>query len=119
MAPTFNSIDEYIASFPADVQVILREVRRTIAAAAPGTEGAISYGIPTFKLHGRYVIYFAGWKHHLSIYPIPAVDEALDKALEPYKAAKGTLRFPLDKPIPYDLIEQVTVAALRGRQEKA
>ncbi|MGH8928454.1 MAG: iron chaperone, partial [Acidimicrobiia bacterium] len=103
----FASIDQYIASFPPDVQVVLEEVRRSIRRAAPGTEETISYQIPTFTLRGRYVVYFAGWKNHLSVYPIPEVDQKLEQEMSPYRAGKGTLRFPLSEPIPYELIERV------------
>lgn len=116
MAPTFRTVDEYIASFPADVQVQLQGVRRAMRAAAPGTEEAISYGIPTFMLDGRYLVYFAGWKRHISVYPIPAVDAQLEKEIERFKAGKGTLRFPLNEPIPYDLIGRLVAAAMRNRR---
>jgi uncharacterized protein YdhG (YjbR/CyaY superfamily) len=116
MAPKFTTVDEYIASFPPDVQRTLQAVRGAMRKASPDTEEAISYGIPTFKLDGRYLIYFAGWKHHVSIYPIPEGDDALQRELEPYKAAKGTLRFPLDRPMPLDLIERLTAAAYRARR---
>ena len=111
----FSTVDEYIASFPEEYRTTLEKVRRTMRSAAPGTEETISYGIPTFTLNGRYVIYFARWKRHISIYPIPQGDDALRRELAPYVAAKGTLRFPLDKPIPYDLIERLTAAAIRAR----
>jgi uncharacterized protein YdhG (YjbR/CyaY superfamily) len=117
MPPKFTTVEEYIASFPPDVQETLQAVRGAMRKAAPGTEEAISYGIPTFMLDGRYLIYFAGWKHHVSIYPIPDGDDALQRELEPYKAAKGTLRFPLDRPMPLDLIERLTAAAYRARRE--
>jgi len=116
VAPTIRTVDEYISSFPADVQEQLQAVRRAMRAAAPGTEEAISYGIPTFMLDGRYLVYFAGWKRHISIYPIPAVDAQLDREIERYKAGKGTLRFPLDEPIPYDLIGRLVAAAMRNRR---
>lgn len=109
----FTTIDDYIASFPPETRTILENVRRAMRKAAPGTEETISYGIPTFTLDGRYVIYFAGWKHHISIYPIPAGDEALARDIAPYRHAKGTLRFPLKEPIPYELIERLAAAAAR------
>jgi uncharacterized protein YdhG (YjbR/CyaY superfamily) len=115
MAPRFQTVDEYIASFARDVQSTLEAVRGAMRKAAPDTEETISYGIPTFTLDGRYLIYFAGWKRHVSIYPIPEGDDALQRELEPYKAAKGTLRFPLDEPMPLDLIERLTAAALAAR----
>jgi uncharacterized protein YdhG (YjbR/CyaY superfamily) len=114
----FSTVDEYVASFPPETRDVLERVRRAMRSAAPGTEERISYDIPTFTLDGRYLIYFAGWKRHISIYPIPRGDEALERDLAPYMAAKGTLRFPLDKPVPYDLIERVTAAAMRARVGK-
>jgi uncharacterized protein YdhG (YjbR/CyaY superfamily) len=101
---SFRSIDEYIASFPEDVQRILQELRETIRAAAPGTEEKISYGIPTFTLNGKYLIYFACWKNHLSIYPIPSGTGAFNKQVSKYVEGKGTLKFPLDQPLPMKLI---------------
>jgi uncharacterized protein YdhG (YjbR/CyaY superfamily) len=108
----FQTVDNYIASFPPDTRRILEGVRGAIRAAAPGTEEKISYDIPTYTLNGERVVYFAGWKHHISVYPIPAGDAELDAALAPYKAARGTLRFPLDKPIPLDLIGTVATTLL-------
>ena len=116
MAPKLSSVDEYIASFPPAVQGKLQDVRRAMGAAAPGTQEAISYGIPTLTLDGRYLIYFAGWKHHISVYPIPAGDDALQRDLAPYVAAKGTLRFPLEEPLPLELIGRATAAALAARR---
>lgn len=104
---SFASIDEYIASFPADVQKILQEVRATMKAAGPRMEEKISYGIPTFTLNGKYVIYFAGWKNHISVYPVPSGDDAFNKKISPYIAGKGTVKFPLDKPMPLKLISKM------------
>jgi uncharacterized protein YdhG (YjbR/CyaY superfamily) len=104
------SIDDYIRAFPEDVQVVLRAIRTTIKDAAPEASEAISYQIPTFKVGGKYLVYFAGYKNHVSVYPIPAVDEELERAIEPYQTGKGTLRFPLSKPVPYELIRRVTEA---------
>jgi uncharacterized protein YdhG (YjbR/CyaY superfamily) len=104
---TFTSMDEYIASFPEDVQKILKELRQTIQAAAPEAEETISYNLPTFTLNGKYLIYFAGWKNHISIYPIPAGSEAFNKQVSKYVEGKGTLKFPLNKPIPLTLITKM------------
>jgi uncharacterized protein YdhG (YjbR/CyaY superfamily) len=106
MAEKFTTVDEYIGSFPVDVQEALDEIRRTIRRAIPDAEEKISYQIPTFTQHGRNVVHFAGWKHHLSVYPVPAGDETFQEEVAPYRAGKGTLRFPLDQPIPYGLIER-------------
>ena len=102
-----NSIDEYIDTFPEDVQTVLKQVRKTIKAAAPQAGEKISYGIPTFTLNGKYLIYFAGWKHHISIYPIPTADASFNQEIAPYVAGKGTLKFPVDKPIPLKLITKI------------
>ncbi len=114
----FASMDEYIATFPEDVQKILKKVRATIKAAAPKAEETISYEIPTFKINGKYLIYFAGWKQHISIYPIPTGDAAFQKEIEPYVAGKGTLKFPLDKPIPFKLITRMVKLQLADNLEK-
>lgn len=116
MAPKFETVDEYIASFPPDVRERLEAVRAAMRRAAPGTQEAISYGIPTFKLDGRYVVYFAGWKDHISVYPVPDGDAELDRELAPYRAAKGTLKFPLRDAVPYDLIERVAALLMARRR---
>ena len=104
---TFNSIDEYIATFPEDVQKILKELRATMKAAAPEAGEKISYGIPTFTLNGTYLIYFAGWKNHISIYPIPTGSDSFNKQISKYVDGKGTLKFPIDKPLPLKLITKI------------
>ena len=110
MAEKFETVEEYIATFPEDVREILREVRRTILDAVPGAGEKISYNIPTVTVDGRYFVYYSGWKSHISVYPIPSGDERLDADLAAYKAGKGTLKFPLGKPIPYGLIGRVAAA---------
>ena len=110
-----ESVDEYIASFPVDVQAVLQDVRRTIHAAVPGAGEKISYQIPTITLDGKSLLYFSGWKEHISLYPIPPVDDALAADIEPYRAGKGTLKFPLKDPIPYDLITRLTQAFVTAR----
>ena len=107
MKRKINSIDEYIDTFPEGVQRILQQVRQTIKAAAPGAEEKISYGIPTFTLNGKYLIYFAGWKQHISIYPIPTGDEAFRQGIAPYVSGKGTLKFPISQPMPLNLITEI------------
>ena len=115
---TFETVDEYIASFPPDVREKLESVRAAIRAAVPGTEERISYGIPTFALDGRYVVYFSGWKEHISVYPIPDRDPALERELKPHMAGKGTLKFALAKPLPLDLITRVAARLLEQRKAK-
>lgn len=107
MKSNLKSIDEYIDTFPEDIQKRLKQVRRTIKAAAPQAGEKISYGIPTFTLNGKYLIYFAGWKHHISIYPIPMGSDAFNQEIAPYVAGKGTLKFPIDKPMPLKLITKI------------
>ena len=113
------SIDEYIAGFPRPVRALLEQVRRTIQKAVPGADEVISYRIPTFKLHGRPVIYFAGFKEHYSIYPSTApLIAAFKDRLEPYEYNnKGTIRFPLSGPVPIELIADI--AKFRARDVTA
>lgn len=111
------SIDDYIAAAPDPVRPILEQVRSTIRDALPRSSEAISYQMPTVVLDGRRVIHFAAWKYHLAVYPIPSGDDDLLADLEPYAGEKGTLRFPLDRPIPYALIGRVATAlAERGTE---
>jgi len=118
--PTTNykDIDEYIAGFPKDVQKILKKIRATIKKAAPKAEEAISYQIPTFNFHG-YLIYFAAYKNHIGVYPAPRGVEGFKKDLARYGAGKGTLRFPLDEPVPYDLITKIVEFRAKQNVEKA
>ena len=116
---TFKSMDEYIGTFPEDVQKILEELRTTIKTAAPDAEETISYNIPTFKLNGKYLIYFAGWKSHISIYPIPIGSESFNKQVAKYSEGKGTLKFPMDKPLPLKLITKMVKLKLAEYQKSA
>ena len=109
------TVDEYLASFPPEVRRVLEDVRTAIRAAVPGTEERISYGIPTFSLDGRYVVYFSGWKRHVSVYPIPDGDPELARAIKPFRAGKGTLKFALDQPMPIGLIQRVAARLLEQR----
>jgi uncharacterized protein YdhG (YjbR/CyaY superfamily) len=112
MTQKISNVDDYINTFPEETQAILQKIRQIVHEAVPDGEEVMSYGIPTIKVDGKYVVYFSGWKHHVSLYPTPDGDAELDKSLEQYKAGKGTLKFPLDEPIPYDLIAK-TAAVLR------
>ena len=116
-APT--NIDEYIDGFPDDVQKILQRVRNTIRKVAPTAEESISYQIPTFKLNGRHLIYFAGYKSHISLYPAPRGSEEFKKELSTYKGGKGTVQFPLDHPIPYGLITRIVKFKVKENKERA
>lgn len=101
-----KTIDEYIAGFPPDVQEILQKVRLTVRKAAPDAQERISYKMPAFTLNGN-LVYFAGFEHHIGFYPIPMGIEKFKKDLAPYKQGRGSVQFPLDKPIPYGLISKI------------
>ena len=102
----FDSMDQYIAAFPKDTQQVLEELRSTIKAAAPEVVEKITYQMPTFDLNGRHLVYFSAWKHHIGLYPIPAGDEAFQQEISQYKSAKSSLNFPIDKPLPLELIRK-------------
>ena len=112
---TFKSVNDYIASHRPPVQRVLRRVRSTIRRALPGADETISYGIPTFKLDGRPVIYYAGWTEHYSLYPATSrLAAALGDELAPYEAGRGTIRFALADPVPVRLIARI--AKLRAQE---
>jgi len=115
----FATIDDYISLYPVDVQLILEEVRRTIRNVAPTAVETLSYQIPTFALDGRYLVHFAAWKNHIALYPTPTGDQAFEQEIAPYRAAKSTVRFPLRKPIPYDLIERLVVLRVKQRMDRS
>jgi uncharacterized protein YdhG (YjbR/CyaY superfamily) len=108
VANTFQTVDDYIATFPPDVQTALGEIRRTMHAAVAGAGETISYNIPTLTLNGRSLVYFAGWKRHVSVYPIPDGDDAYEAEFAPYRSGASTAKFVLDRPIPFDLIARIT-----------
>ncbi len=103
-----ETIDEYIKAFPENVQAILQKVRQTIRKAAPEAEETISYRIPTFKLNG-FLVHFAAFKDHVGFYPTGRGVEAFKRELSPYKWSRGTIQFPLEKPIPYGLVRRITL----------
>jgi uncharacterized protein YdhG (YjbR/CyaY superfamily) len=106
--PTFSTVEEYIAQLPPETRKVLKQLRALIKSNAPRVTERISYAIPTFELNGRYLIYLAGWKKHISLYPVTAAMlKAFKKELEPYQTGKGTLQFPLDHPMPTDLIKRI------------
>jgi uncharacterized protein YdhG (YjbR/CyaY superfamily) len=113
MRNTAKNIDEYIQGFPDDVAKILQKIRKTIQAAAPGATEAISYQIPTFKLNGKNLIHFAGFKSHVGVYPAPREADEFREELATYKGGKGTVQFPLDQPMPYDLIGRIVKFKLK------
>jgi len=100
------TVDSYIAGFPPAIRAVLRKVRQTVRKAAPDAEETISYRMPAYKLHG-VLVYFAAFKAHIGLYPPLSGDAALQAEVAPYAGEKGNLRFPLDQPIPYDLIARI------------
>ena len=103
----FTSVDEYIGTFPMEVRKRLEAVRETVKAVVPDAKEKISYQIGAFELNGKNLIGFAGWKNHISMYPIPSGTQAFNKEVSKYADGKGTIKFPLDKPLPLKLIRQI------------
>lgn len=114
MNTQYKNIDEYINSFPPEIQTILGKLRQTIRDSAPGAVEAISYQMPAFKLNG-ILLYFAAHKGHIGFYPLASAIEAFRKELAPYKCSKGTVQFPLDKPLPVELIKKMV--AFRAEEQ--
>jgi len=113
-----KTMDEYIANFPKDIQEVLEKLRATIRKAAPNAEETINYQIPTFTLKGN-LVHFAAFKKHIGFYPTPTGMEKFKKELSAYEGAKGSVQFPLDKPIPYDLISQIVMFRVKENLERA
>jgi uncharacterized protein YdhG (YjbR/CyaY superfamily) len=101
-----NDVDEYIAAQPKNIRVVLNKLRATIKAAAPKAEEVISYQMPAYKHHGM-LVYFAAWPNHIGFYPTPAGIKAFEKELSAYEGSKGTIKFPIDKTIPFSLISKI------------
>ena len=112
-----QTIDQYIKAFPKDIQHILEKIRRTIQKAAPEAEEAISYQIPTFKLHGN-LVHFAAFKNHIGFYPASKAIEVFKSELSSYKTSKGAIQFPFDKPIPFSLISKITRFRVKENLDK-
>lgn len=113
-----NTVDEYLQSFPPPAKAALENIRKTIKTAAPKAEELISYGIAGYKYHGM-LIYFAGFTNHVSVYPAPRTAAPFKKELAGYKGGKGTVQFPLDKPIPLDLVKRIVKYRMKQNEEKA
>jgi uncharacterized protein YdhG (YjbR/CyaY superfamily) len=121
MAPErieYPNINEYISSFPAETQTILEKIRTTIKKAAPDAKEKINYGIPTFTLNGN-LVHFAAFKNHIGFYPTPSGIEAFRKELSSYENAKGSVKFPIDEPIPFDLITEIVKFRVKENVAKA
>ena len=124
MAPRFASVDDYIASYPEETRTQLARVRTAIRTAVPDAREKISYGMATFILEGKPLLYFAGWKNHVGVYPVPTGDAAFEEAIRPFRRAKDTVRFPITKPVPLDLVATIARlcvkrAAEREREEQS
>ena len=113
----FTTMDEYIGTFPKNIQVILEKMRHTIGEAAPKADEKISYQIPTFKLNGN-LVHFAAYKNHIGFYLSSSGIDAFRKELSPYGVSKGTIKFPIDKPIPFDLVRKIVEYRVNENQDK-
>jgi uncharacterized protein YdhG (YjbR/CyaY superfamily) len=116
--PQPRTVDEYIAGFPEAVQQLLQQVRQTVRETAPEAAETIKYAIPTFTLHGRNLVHFAAFKNHIGFYPTPSGVEAFEAALSGYKGAKGSVQFPLDQPLPLDLIRNIVRFRVQEHEAK-
>ena len=116
---TANSVDEYIAEFPPETQKVLEELRALIKASAPDAIEKISYAIPTFDLNGKHLVHFAGYERHVGLYPAPSGLEAFKEDLKPYKSGKGSVQFPLGRPLPKELIRRIVEFRVEQNTGKA
>jgi len=122
---TPETIDGYIIEFPTEVQQRLQRLRQVILEAAPDAEETIRYQMPTFQLAGKNLVHFAAFQHHIGFYPIPSGIAAFKKELSPYKQGKGSVQFPLDEPVPYELVKKIvafrvkeTMQAIKGKKKR-
>lgn len=116
MAPRFASVDDYIASYPEETRTQLAGVRQAIRTVAPHAAEKISYGMATFTVEGKPLIYYAGWKNHVGLYPVPTGNQRFEEAIAPYRRAKDTVRFPVSRPVPLELIAEITKLCLKRRE---
>jgi uncharacterized protein YdhG (YjbR/CyaY superfamily) len=114
-----NTVEEYISGFPASTQKLLKQVRKTIKAVAPGSEEAISYGMPGYKLNGKPLVYFAGYEHHIGFYATPTGHKKFEKQLSKYKQGKGSVQFPINEPMPLKLISEIVKFRLKENIQKS
>jgi len=113
-----NTIDEYITGYPENIQVMLKKFRSTIRKAAPKAQEKIGYGIPTFTLEGGNLVHFAAFKNHIGFYPAPSAIKAFKKELAIYEGAKGSIKLPIDKPLPLGLITKIVKFRVKENLEK-
>jgi uncharacterized protein YdhG (YjbR/CyaY superfamily) len=116
MEGRFATVDEYVASLPEDVRPVMEGIRRAVRRVVPDVAEMISFQMPTFTLDGRPLVHVAAWKKHLGLYPLPRMDAELAARVEPYRGAKDAMRLRYDRPIPYDLVEQVLAVLLHQRR---
>lgn len=114
-----GSMDAYIAAFPPDVQAMLEQIRTTIRETAPDAQETIRYDMPTFTLNGRYLVYFAAYKKHIGLYPAPVGAAEFHEAVSRYGAGKGTLKFPLDQPLPLNLIRRIVQFRIKENSKRS
>ena len=104
-----GTVDGYIRSFPPEVRRILEKIRTTVREVVPGAEEVIRYGIPAFRLDGKNLVFFAAFPHHIGFYPLPSGIAAFEAELAPYRQGKGSVQFPLDRPVPYELVGKIVL----------
>jgi uncharacterized protein YdhG (YjbR/CyaY superfamily) len=114
---TATGVDEYVAALPDEAAAIVGRLRRLVHAVVPDAGEKISYGMPTFTLDGRPLVHVAAWKKHVALYPLPPMDDELARDVAPFRGTEDTLRLPLGRPIPYELVERVVAALLRQREQ--
>ncbi len=117
MAAESDTVDAYFASFPAAVRSMLDDVRSAVHRANPDIEESVSYGMAEFSLDGRYLVYCAGWKKHISLHAVPNLSAGLETALASHRSGRGTIKFALNKPLPIELVEQIIAELTRQRAE--
>jgi uncharacterized protein YdhG (YjbR/CyaY superfamily) len=114
----FKTVDDYIASYPPDIQTLLKKMRETIRKAAPGAEESIAYGMPAYKTNKRPLVYFAGFNNHIGFYATPTGHSEFSSELSRYKQGKGSVQFPLNEPLPLDLVSRITKFRVQENSEK-
>ncbi|HSD09130.1 iron chaperone [Flavobacterium sp.] len=118
MENNFKTVDEYIFAFPKEVQLKLKKVRNIILNSAPNAVESISYGMPAYKANGKPLVYFAAFKKHIGLYATPSAHSEFSNELSKYKQGKGSVQFPLDTPIPFDLIERIVMYKVKENEQK-
>lgn len=114
-----SNIDAYIATFPKEVQAVLQQIRDKIKEIAPEAEETISYDMPTFNLYGTYLVYFAAFKKHIGMYSVPTGHPDFEEEFAHYKTGSGSIQFPLNKPMPWELIERIVKHRIQENADKA